>query len=145
MFFPLLIFTVVYQSFFFLFFYKPCYSVELLNKTKRQVQVEGHLRAITVIQEKWRDSLPSPQLKSVKALNVTANWTWGGIACYGLNGKTWARHCLVNFLFLVRMSVCVCVCMLWPSILSDKFNRALAALTGGVNVSYFIRNPKEEG
>lgn len=33
----------------------------------------------------------------------------------------------------------------WPSILSDMFNSALAALTGGVNVSYFIRNPKEEG
>lgn len=37
------------------------------------------------------------------------------------------------------------MCVPWSSILSDMFNRALAALTGGVNVSYFIRNPKEEG
>lgn len=42
-------------------------------------------------------------------------------------------------------SVSESVCVLWPSIISDMFNRALAALTVGVNVSYFIRNPKEEG
>ncbi len=45
----------------------------------------------------------------------------------------------------VYVCICVNVCATWPSILSDMFNRVLAALTEGVNVSYFIRNPKEEG
>lgn len=53
-------------------------------------------------------------------------------------------HCLVNFFFSYK-SVCVIVCVPWSSILSDMFNRVLAAVTEGVNVSYFIRNPKEEG
>lgn len=47
--------------------------------------------------------------------------------------------------FFSCLSVRVSACASQPSILSDMFNRALAALTEGVNVSYFIRNPKEEG
>ena len=37
------------------------------------------------------------------------------------------------------------LCARWKSALLDMFHGALAALTEGVNVSYFIRNPKEEG
>ncbi len=54
---------------------------------------------------------------------------------------------IVWLIFVSSVCECVCVnvCAAWPSLLSDMFNRALAALTKGVNVSYFIRNPKEEG
>ena len=140
MFYPLSIFMVICQR----FYYPPC-AVQLLNETTRQVELGADLRTITVIQGSKEDLCQwRAPIREDWALNVTANWTWGCPACYELNGKTWARHCLGNFLFFCEQ-VCVNVCAPRPSILSDMFNRALAALTEGVNVSYFIRNPKEEG
>lgn len=69
----------------------------------------------------------------------------GFSACYDLDGKNMSWVLSASFPFFSYMWVYACVCTWWPSILSDVFNRALAALTEGVNVSYFIRNPQEEG
>lgn len=56
----------------------------------------------------------------------------------------WTEHHERGIVGFISFFVCVCVCEPWSSILSDMFNRVLAVLTEAVNVSYFIRNPKEE-
>lgn len=52
---------------------------------------------------------------------------------------------IVYFIFFSNVSWLVSASAPWSSILLDKFNEALATLTEDVNVSYFIRNPKDEG
>lgn len=57
-------------------FYRPPCAVQLLNEAKRQVEVGGDLRTITVIQES-EEILCQPRapIREDWALNVTANWT----------------------------------------------------------------------
>lgn len=132
------IFMVIYHR-----LYKAPRSIQLLTDTERQGEAGGDFRTIAVIQQ-CQESRCQAYAPTRGDLKCHGKLDTRALCSLRLKWKKKAKRCLLNFLFCYTYTH-VCVCVPRSSILSDMFNRALAALTGGVNVSYFIRNPKEEG
>lgn len=106
--FLLSIFMVIYHR-----FYKPSLSIQLLNETKRQVQVGGDFRTITVIQRSQESRCRAYTLQPEETLNVTANWTRGCFACYDLNGKK-QEQSIVWLISFSSVSEYVCAVAIYP-------------------------------